>query len=71
MNVNSAYSKPLNLAYRMPQGSCLGSVAYLLYASSLEEVITPSEPPTSSPNDLKGKSPTAEKINFHSCADDH
>ena len=29
----------------MTHGSCLGPVAYLLYASSLEEVITPPEPP--------------------------
>ena len=29
VNVNSAYSKPMNLEYSMPQGSCLGPVAYL------------------------------------------
>ena len=56
----------------MPQGSCLGPVAYLLYASSLgEEVITPPEPPAPAPNDPEEKSPTAEKINLHSYADDH
>ena len=67
VNVNSAYSKPKNLEYSMPQGSCLGPVAYLLYASSLEEVIAPPEPP----DDPEEKSPTAEKINLHGHADDH
>ena len=56
----SAYSKPINLEYSVPQGSCIGPVLHLLYASSLEEVITPPEPPAT--NDPKEKSPTAEKI---------
>ena len=30
VNVNGAYSKPINLEYSVPQGSCLGPVAFLL-----------------------------------------
>ena len=71
VNVNTAYSKPINLEYSVPQGSCLSPVVYLLYASSLEEVITPPEPPAPVPNDPEEKSPTAEKIDLHSYADDH
>ena len=71
VNVNSAYYKPKNLEYNMPQGSCPGPVAYLLYASSLEEVTAPPDPPGPAPNDPEEKSPTAEKIDLHSYADDH
>ena len=71
VNVNSAYSKPINLEYSMPQGSCFGPVAYLLYACSLQEVIIPQEPPAHAPNDPEEKSPTAEEINLYSYADDH
>ena len=45
VNVNGAYSKPISLEYSVPHGSCLGLVAYLLYASSVEEVTTSPEHP--------------------------
>ena len=64
MNVNGAYSKP-SLEYSMPQGSCVGTVAYLLSVSSMEE------PPALAPNNPEGRLPTAEKIDLHSYADDH
>ena len=44
VNVSSAYSQPINVEYSMLQGSYLGPVMYLVYASSLEEVITAPEP---------------------------
>ena len=71
VNVNSDCSKPIKPEYSMPQGSCLGPVMYLLYASSLEEAIAPAEPPAPAPNDPEEKSPTAEKIDLHGYADDH
>ena len=55
----------------MPQGSCLDPVVYLLYASSLEEITAPPELSAPAPNDPEEKSPTAEKIDLHSYADDH
>ena len=55
----------------MPQGSCLGQVPHLFFARSLEEVITPPEPPAPAPNDPEEKSPRAEKIDLHGYADDH
>ena len=71
VNVNSAYSKPICLEYSMPQGSCLGPVVYLLYASSVEEVIALPEPPATASINSDGRLPTAEKIDLHGYADDH
>ena len=71
VNVNSAYSKPINLEYTRSQGFCLGPVAYLWYASSLEEMFAPPEPPAPAPNDHEEKSSTAKKINLYGYADDH
>ena len=55
----------------MPQGSCHGPVAYLLYSSSMEEVIASPEPPAPAPNNPEERLPTAEKIDLHSYTDDH
>ena len=55
----------------MPQGSCLGPVAYLLYASSMEEVIASPEPLALAPNNPEERLPTTEKIDLHGYADDH
>ena len=48
----------------MPQVSCQSPVAYLLYASSLEEVIAPPEPPVLAPNDSEEKSQQQRKSTF-------
>ena len=71
VNVNGAYSKPVSLEYSMPQSSCLGPVAYLLYASSIEEVIASPELPAPASNNPEERLPTAEKIDLHSYTDDH
>ena len=71
MKVNDAYSKPISLEYSVPQGSCLGPVAYLLYTSSMKEVIASPEPRAPASNNSKGRMPTAEKIDLHGYADDH
>ena len=71
VNVNGTYSKPISLEYSVPHGSCLGPVAYLLYASSMEEVIASPEPHTPAPNNPENRSPTVEKIDLHGYADDH
>ena len=71
VKVNDAYSKPISLEYSVPQGSCLGPVAYLLYASSMEEVIASPEPRAPASKNPKEGIPTAEKIDLHGYADDH
>ena len=71
VNVNGAFSKPISLEYSVPQGSCLGPVAYLSYASSLEKVTSSPEPPASAPNNPEEKLPTAKKTYLHSYVDDH
>ena len=71
VNVNGAYSKPVSLEYSIPQGSCLGPVVYLLYASSMEEEIESPEPPAPAPNNPEERLPTAEKIDLCSYTDDH
>ena len=55
----------------MPQVSCLGPVVYLLYASSMEEVIASPEPPALAPNNPEERLPTAEKIYLLGYTDDH
>ena len=47
VNVNGAYSKPISLEYSVTQGSCIGPVAHLFYASSMEEVIASPDHPAS------------------------
>ena len=69
VDVNGAYSKPISLEYSVPQGSCLGPVAYLLYASSMEEVIASPEHPASAPNNCVEKLSTVEKIDLHGYTD--
>ena len=71
VKVNGAYSKPISLEYSMPQGSYLGPVVYLLYASSMEEVTASPEPPAPASNNLEERLPTAEKIYLHGYNDDH
>ena len=71
VNVNGAYSKPISLEYSMPQGCCLGPVAYLYNASSMEEVPAFPEPPAPAPNNPEERLPTAEKIDLHVYAGDH
>ena len=39
INVGRAYSEPKHLPFSVPQGSCAGPVLYLLYASTMQEVI--------------------------------
>ena len=39
VNVCQAYSEPKFLPFSVPQGSCAGTVLYILYASTLQEVI--------------------------------
>ena len=71
VKVNDAYSKPISLEYSVPQGSCLGPVGYLLYASSVEEVTASPEPRAPASNNPKERILTAEKIDLHGYADDH
>ena len=71
MKVNGASSKPISLEYSVPQCSCLGPVAYLLYPSYMEEVIASPEPHTPALNNPKDRLPTAEKIDLHGYADEH
>ena len=65
VNVNGASSKPVSLVHNMPQGSCLGPVVDLLYASSMEEVIASPEPPAPAPNIPEERLLAAEKIDLH------
>ena len=39
MNIAKEYSKDISLTFSVPQGSCAGPVLYLVYASTLQEVI--------------------------------
>ena len=39
--VNKSYSKLQDLTFSVPQGSCAGPVLYLIYASTIEDVIPP------------------------------
>ena len=39
VNVGSAYSEPKSLTFSVPQGSCAGPILYLLYASTMKEVV--------------------------------
>jgi Reverse transcriptase (RNA-dependent DNA polymerase) len=39
VNVCQAYSEPKYLPFSVPQGSCAGPVLYILYASTMQEVI--------------------------------
>ena len=39
--VNKSYSKLQDLTFSVPQGSCAGPVLYLVYASTIEDVIPP------------------------------
>ena len=39
--VNKSYSKLQDLTFSIPQGSCAGPVLYLIYASTIEDVIPP------------------------------
>ena len=55
----------------MPQGSCLGPVVYLMYASSMEKVIVSPGPPVPASNNPEDTLPTAEKIDLHGYADGH
>ena len=71
VNVNGVYSKPISLEYSVPQGFCLGPVAYLLYASSTEEVIAFPEHSAPAPNNTVESLLTVEKIDFHGYADDY
>ena len=39
VNIAKEYSKDISLTFSVPQGSCAGLVLYLVYASTLQEVI--------------------------------
>ena len=39
VNINGTHSEPLELAYGVPQGSCIGPINFTQYASSLFDVI--------------------------------
>ena len=39
VNIAKEYSKDISLTFSVPQGSCAGPVLYLVYASTLQEVI--------------------------------
>ena len=41
VNIGKAYSEPINLEFSVPQGSCAGPILFLLYASTIVEVIPP------------------------------
>ena len=46
-------------------------MAYLVYASSMEEVIASPEPPAPASINSDGRLPTAEKIDLHGYVDDY
>ena len=39
VNIGKAYSEPIDLQFSVPQGSCAGPILFLLYASTIGEVI--------------------------------
>ena len=41
VNIVKAYSEPIDLEFSVPQGSCAGPILFLLYASTIAEVIPP------------------------------
>ena len=41
VNIGKAYSEPTGLKFSVPQGSCAGPILFLLYASTIAEVIPP------------------------------
>ena len=41
VNIGKAYSKPIDLEFSVPQGSCARPILFLFYASTIAEVIPP------------------------------
>ena len=39
VNIGKTYSEPIDLQISVPQGSCAGLILFLLYASTIGEVI--------------------------------
>ena len=69
VNIKNSYSRERQLNFSVPQGSVAGTVLYLAYASTLEEV-------TQKENAIKNQSTTwnirsHKDIGLHGFADDH
>ena len=60
----------MELEYSVTQGSCVGSVVYLLFASTLEEVVNiiPDPEGSDQKTDITN---TRQNIDLHGYADDH
>ena len=41
VKIGKAHSEPIDLEFSVPQGSCAGPILFLLYASTIPEVIPP------------------------------
>ena len=41
VNIGKEYSEPIDLEFTVPQGSCSGPILFLLYASTIVEVVPP------------------------------
>ena len=39
VNTGKEYSEPIDLEFSVPQGSCVGPIIFLLYASTIAEVV--------------------------------
>ena len=70
VNVGTSYSRDHDFNFSVPQGSCLGPVAYFAYASTIQEAVNPSE--FAANTELSAHSePNQNHIDLHGYADDH
>ena len=70
VNVGTSYSRDHDLNFSVPQGICVGPVAYSAYASTIQEAVNSSE--FAANTELSAYSePNLNHIDLHGYADDH
>ena len=70
VNVGTSYSRDHDLNFSVPQGSCVGPVAYSAYAPTIQEAVNPSEF-TANTQSIAHSESNQNHIDLHRYADDH
>ena len=70
VNVGTSYSRDHDLNFSVPQGSCMGPVAYSAYASTIQEAVNPSEFAANTQS-IAHSEPNQNHIDLHGYADNH
>ena len=70
VNVGTSYSRDHDLNFSVPQGSCVGPVAYSAYASTIQEAVNPSEFAANTEVSAYSE-PNLNHIDLHGYVDDH